>query len=112
VRRRKVEENVRRQLMEKSLEAVIEEARMELKMGREPNKSQEGNYYVNVDFNRNQPHPRMEHTYENLNQAVYENMRFHSVLVEAEAEAYEEMHFERLSETYVEMTPVKLVTLM
>ena len=143
VARRRAEEEVRRTLMEKSLEAVIEEAKLELRQ--EQQESPETTpVYQNVDFNYENENfnfnkeeeerfdfnsncsgsNKHEHSYQNLElSAFYENIdvqnsfgqhsyeiigfpcetrRLHIL-----AKNYEDMDCKVLSETYVEMTPVK-----
>ena len=137
--RRRAQEAVRRTLMEKSLEAVIEEARMELRREKEsPEKMpiyqnvdfdyENGNFVLeeeDVDMNGNFDASRESHSYQNLEQsAFYENVDLQYSLGQHSYEIigfpckeseefnfltknYEDMACRVLSETYVEMTPVK-----
>ena len=130
--------------MEKSLEAVIEEAKLELRQEQQDSEPETTPVYQNVDFNyenenfnfreEEEEHfdfnsncsgsNKHEHSYQNLElSAFYENIdvqnsfgqhsyeiigfpcetrRLHIL-----AKNYEDMDCKVLSETYVEMTPVK-----
>ena len=137
VARRRAQENVRRTLMEKSLEAVIEEAKMELRQEQETPETSP--VYQNVDFNyenenfneeehfdfnSNCSGSKQEHSYQNLDlSAFYENIDIQNSFGQHSyeiigfpsetrrlhilAKNYEDMDCKVLSETYVEMTPVK-----
>ena len=137
VARRRAQENVRRTLMEKSLEAVIEEAKMELRQEQETPETSP--VYQNVDFNyenenfneeehfdfnSNCKGSKQEHSYQNLDlSAFYENIDIQNSFGQHSyeiigfpsetrrlhilAKNYEDMDCKVLSETYVEMTPVK-----
>ena len=137
VARRRAQENVRRTLMEKSLEAVIEEAKMELRQEQEtPEKSpvyqnvdfnyenENFNEEEHFDFNSNCTGSKHEHSYQNLDlSAFYENIDIQNSFGQHSyeiigfpsetrrlhilAKNYEDMDCKVLSETYVEMTPVK-----
>ena len=141
VARRRAQEDVRKTLMEKSLEAVIEEAKLELRQEQEesPETSpvyqnvdfnyENKNFNFNneddhLDFNSNCSGSKQEHSYQNLDlSAFYENIDIqdsfgqHSYEIigfpcetrrlHILAKNYEDMDCKVLSETYVEMTPVK-----
>ena len=139
VARKRAEENVRRTLMEKSLEAVIEEAKMELRRENETpeampvyqnvdfnyeNENFNFNEEEHLDFNSNCSGSKDEHCYQNLElSAFYENVDIQNSFGQNSyeiigfpcetrrlhilAKNYEDMDCKVLSETYVEMTPVK-----
>ena len=108
-------EEVRRNTMEKSLESVIQEAKMELEQEKRTSvrmgvSSFQKHHYQNILRNTQNCS-----TDENSN--IYENTCFHRKfitsnylnLVKKNVE-YEAMDFRRLSGVYMQMTPGKLVT--
>ena len=110
-------EEVRRNTMEKSLEAVIQEAKMELEQEKRTSvrmgvSSFQKQHYQNV-------HRNTQNCSIDENSNIYENTSFHRKFlsynfpnhVQTKIQ-YEEMEFKRLSGAYMQMTPGKSVYAM
>ena len=108
-------EEVRRNTMEKSLEAVIQEAKMELEQEKRTSvrmwvSSFHNHHYQNI-------HKNIQNCSTDENSNIYQNTSFHRKLINynyptpiGKDKDYEVMSFRRLSGPYIEMTPGKLVT--
>ena len=108
-------EEVRRNTMEKSLEAVIQEAKMELEQEKRTSvrmgvSSFHNHHYQNI-------HKNIQNCSTDENSNIYQNTSFHRKFINynyptpvEKDKDYEVMSFRRLSGPYIEMTPGKLVT--